>query len=92
MAKGKKTDNTRTETENAFSQSRSRLVMPEVGHTITVTLPGEIMRAVVVSIKDNDHIVCRLGQPMAKSHHFRKDQEVVFHRAQGMTREFWEAD
>jgi len=77
---------------DTFVQNRSRrLIVPEVGSAITVTLPGEIIRAEVVRVVDNDHIVCKIAQPMAKSHSFIKGQEISFHRARGMVNEHWEA-
>lgn len=70
----------------------TKLIVPQIGEVITVTLPGEIIRAEVVRILDDDNIVCKLQQPMAKSHSFHKNDLVNFHRAKGFMREHWEAD
>lgn len=69
------------------------LMVPAIDQILAVTLPSEITRATVVEVIDDDHIKCKLTSPMmGKTHGFRKDQVVGFHRAKGFMNDFWESD
>ena len=75
--------------DNYSPNQRGKLKIPEIGETVTVTLPGEITRAKMLGKIDDDTILCELGQPMAKSHTYTKGQKVQFKRCPGMMREYW---
>lgn len=85
---------TETKTEVKSDPVMRGLAVPEVGQLTTVTLPGEILRAEVIAVKDDNHIWCKIQQPMARSHQYKKDDVIGFHRAVNSlnNRQFWEAD
>lgn len=86
------TDTQTDETSNFVPHKSGRLSVPKIGQLLSVTLPGEILRAEVVDVIDDDHIVCKIAQPMAKSHNYQAGQNVRFRRSMGLVREFWEVD
>lgn len=65
--------------------------IPQPGAQLTVTLPGEVMRAMVTRLIDRNTVLVEIGQPMAKSHNYRKDDIVACRRKFGDLGEFWEA-
>jgi hypothetical protein len=79
--------------DNIYIPNRkNRLTIPKIGDITTVNIPSEILRAEVVEVIDEDHIICKLSQPMSKGHNYQKDQRVAFHRSKGLAREQWDAD
>ncbi len=64
-----------------YSTQRRRY-KPEIGHTITVDLPGERIRAEIKGVANEDAVVCRvLGTPIAKTPHgVAKDDTICVRR------------
>jgi hypothetical protein len=64
---------------------------PRVNDDLTVTLPGEMMRAQVTRVIDKNTVIVQIGQPMTRSHNFRKDDLVGCRRTPGVLGESWQA-
>jgi hypothetical protein len=67
---------------------------PAVDTVLTVTLPGEILRAPVVKLWDDDTVIVELtGVPLnpGKTHAYRKGDLVPVQRCRGALGESWQA-
>ena len=64
--------------------TQRRRYKPEVGHTITVDLPGERIRAEIMGVSNDDAVVCKvMGTPIAKTPHgVVKDDMICVRRAE----------
>ena len=68
------------------------LLRPKVGGHLVVHLPGEIMRCRVEKVIDANNVIIEIdGQPMAKSHHFRKGDVTGARRRRQDGMDVWEA-
>lgn len=66
--------------------------MPNVGDNLTLTLPGEALRATVVRIVDEDHVMAEIiSQPMTRGHMFRLGDVVGCTREARLWGEQWTA-
>ena len=67
--------------------------VPAVGATITVTLPGEMLRVPVERVLSDDRLVFKVdGQPLTRSHSFRRGDIGVAKRISGPLGEQWTCD
>jgi hypothetical protein len=65
---------------------------PTVGGWLTVYLPGEVMRCEVVKLVDANRVLIEItGQPMSKSHQYRKGDRTGARRRIAYGRDVWEA-
>lgn len=66
---------------------------PAAGSYLTISLPGEFMRAQVDRVVSRNTVICTLGQPMAKSHNYRLGDVVACRRtpAPELGTETWNA-
>jgi hypothetical protein len=64
---------------------------PRVNDDLTVTLPSEQMRAKVTRVIDRNTVIVQIGQPMMRTHNFRKDDLVGCRRTQDVLGESWQA-
>ena len=63
-----------------------------VDQYITVHLPGEIMQCLVVEIVDANRAIIEIdGQPMAKTHQYRKGDRTGVRRRRQYGMDIWEA-
>jgi hypothetical protein len=68
------------------------IYQPIVGSFLTVMLPGEKMRCEVVDLVDGDRVLVEIsGQPMTRTHHYRKGDRTGARRRIEFGREVWEA-
>lgn len=67
------------------------MFVPEVGKPLTVTLPGELMRAIVKRVLNRNTAFVEIGQPMTRSHNYRKGDLVACKRKRQELGEIWEA-
>lgn len=67
------------------------MFIPQEGMTLSVTLPGEIMRAIVTRCVDRNTVLVEIGQPMAKSHNHQKGDIVACRRFRDELGECWKA-
>ena len=67
--------------------------IPTEGNYLTVTLPGEILRAIVVKVITNDTVIVEIAtEPLSKlSHSFKFRDIVVCKRQRGLFGEDWVA-
>lgn len=65
---------------------------PEINTYLTISLPGEKLRAYVRKILTPDRIVLELlNVPLAKSHNYKEGDFVACMRKRGIFGESWEA-
>ena len=67
---------------------------PRIDDVLTVSLPGEILRAPVIKVVNRNTVFVQLaGNPMnpAKQHQYRAEDVIAVRRRQGELGEFWEA-
>ncbi len=65
---------------------------PAVGSFLTVNLPGEVMRCVVIDLVDEDRVIIEIdGVPMSRSHQYRAGDRTGARRRIEHWREIWEA-
>lgn len=67
------------------------MFIPHEGTILTVTLPGELLRAPVVRVINSHTVFVQLGQPLTKNHIYRKDDLVACERKDTPLGEVWEA-
>ena len=67
--------------------------IPQEGNYLTVTLPGEILRAIVVKRINDDTVIVEIAtEPLSKlSHSFKFRDIIVCKRVRGLFGEDWEA-
>lgn len=65
--------------------------VPQVDGDLTVVLPGETMRAVVIRVVDRNTVIVKIGQPMTKTHNFQLGDLVGCRRTSGLLGESWQA-
>lgn len=56
------------------------MFVPAAGSFLVVSLPGEMMRAQVDRVINRNTVLVTIGQPMAKSHTYRKGDLVACRR------------
>lgn len=67
------------------------MYVPQVGNTLTITLPGEVLRAVIQKVVTPNSVIAQIiSQPMAKSHSYAKDGIIACRRQKTMFGEQWE--
>ncbi len=65
---------------------------PQVDSTLTVELPQEVCRAMVMAVPDEDTVIVELtGATVSKSHAWKQGDLVTCRRARGMLGEVWRA-
>jgi hypothetical protein len=64
---------------------------PRADDNLTVTLPGETMRAKVKRVVDRNTVFVEIGQPMTRSHNYRLGDLVACRRTPGVLGETWQA-
>lgn len=65
---------------------------PKKGTHLTVELPGELMRVMVLRVIDQHNAVVVIdSQPVAKTHTYRPGDEVHVRRERGELGEVWRA-
>jgi hypothetical protein len=67
------------------------IFIPRVEAALNVTLPGELLRAIVTKVLDINTVVVEIGQPMTRSHSFRLGDLVACRRTPGVLGETWQA-
>lgn len=67
------------------------IFIPRVESQLNVTLPGEILRAIVTKVLNINTVVVEIGQPMTRSHSFRLGDLVACRRTPGVLGETWQA-
>jgi hypothetical protein len=67
------------------------MYIPRVDEDLTITLPGEILRAKVTRVVDRNLVFVLIGQPMTRGHNFRLGDLVACRRTPGVLGEFWQA-
>jgi hypothetical protein len=67
------------------------IFLPKANDQLNVTLPGEILRALVTRVVNQDTVIVEIGQPMTRSHSFRLGDLVACRRTPGMLGETWQA-
>lgn len=67
------------------------IFIPRVDHELNVTLPGEILRAIVTKVVNINTCIVEIGQPMTRSHSFRLGDLVACRRTPGVLGETWQA-
>lgn len=67
------------------------MFIPQAGQSLTVMLPSETMRAEVTRVVNRDTVIVKIGQPMMRTHAWRKDDLVACRRKTGVLGETWEA-
>lgn len=64
---------------------------PKVGTILTIDLPGERVRAPVVTVYDGDHVFVELDSaPMSRTHQYRIGDRVLVQRRDAMMGQSWE--
>jgi hypothetical protein len=67
------------------------IFIPRVDESLNVTLPGEILRAIVTKVVNINTCIVEIGQPMTRSHSFRLGDLVACRRTPGVLGETWQA-
>jgi len=66
--------------------------IPETGKTMTVHLPGEIIRVTVGEVVDNDSFrAVIMMAPLGKTHTYKLGDSVLFRRMPGQIGDTWDA-
>lgn len=69
------------------------MFQPIVGKELTITLPGELLRASVIKVVGQNAVIAQIiTEPLARlSHNYRNGQVIACRRKKGMFGEEWEA-
>lgn len=67
------------------------MFFPKVNGDLTVTLPGELLRAKVTKVVDRNLVFVEIGQPMTRGHNFRLGDLIACRRTPGVLGESWQA-
>jgi hypothetical protein len=67
------------------------IYIPAPGSQLVVNLPNETMRAKVTKVVNRDLVLVEIGQPLVRTHHYRKGDIIACRREWGELGEYWEA-
>jgi hypothetical protein len=68
------------------------MYVPREGTSLVVDLPGERLQATVHKVVDHNIVIAELtGQPLMKSHSYRKGDFVAVQRRRNVLGETWDA-
>jgi hypothetical protein len=66
--------------------------VPKVDAYLTISLPGELLRAQVLKVVSDDSVIVEIcSEPLARSHNYKFRDVVICRRKVGMFGEDWEA-
>lgn len=65
--------------------------VPKENSYLTVSLPGELLRAIVIKVVNENSVIAEITtEPLAKSHNYKFRDIVACRRVRGMFGEDWE--